>query len=116
MNRFGNAVRNAPSESAEEAREMAENYARGYCPVDTGELLESIYSYPIRNGFRLGANAKHAVFNEFGSITTPIGDPSSPLPAKYVGVRPFLRPALFDVARDYPKVFNRVFMELIGHG
>lgn len=100
----------------EEARMKAEMYAQGYCPVDTGELIESIYTEPISNGFVLGADAKHAVFNEYGSITTPIGDVTAPLPAKKVGVRPFLRPALLRVREEMTDIFNKKLQRLVSHG
>lgn len=98
------------------ARERAEIYAMGYAPKDTGELAESIYSYDTDGGFILGASAKHAVFNEYGSITTPVGSVMSPLPAKKVGIRPFLRPALLHVREEIPKLFKKYSEEIVTHG
>lgn len=103
-------------ETMEEARGRCEEYAMGYCPKDTGELAESIYSYSIGNGFVIGALAKHAVFNEFGSITTPIGSPQSPIAAKKTGVRPFIRPAIYKVKQEMPEIFGKKLHEVIAHG
>ena len=100
----------------DEARVRCETYAIGYCPKDTGELAESIYAYSTGNGFVIGALAKHAVFNEFGSITTPIGSPHSPIAAKKVGVRPFIRPAIYKVKQEMPEIFGKKLHEVIGHG
>lgn len=104
------------SQTMDEARERCEAYALGYCPKDTGELAESIYAYSTGNGFVIGALAKHAVFNEFGSITTPIGSPQSPVAAKKTGVRPFLRPAIYHVKQEMPEIFGKKLHEMIGHG
>ena len=103
-------------QTMDEARERCEGYAIGYCPKDTGELAESIYSYSTGNSFVIGALAKHAVFNEFGSLTTPIGSPQSPIAAKKTGVRPFLRPSIYRVKQEMPEIFGKKLHEVIGHG
>ena len=111
-------VDKATMATMEEARQAAYEYARRYAPKDTGELAESIYANPTDGGkgFSLGADAKHAVFNEYGSITTPIGDVSSPKAAKKTGVRPFMRVALVKVRDEFPEVFGKKFQNIIGHG
>lgn len=103
-------------EAMDDARQRAEMYAQGYCPVDTGELIESIYTELLDNGFILGADAKHAVFNEFGSLTTPIGNVTAPVAAKKVGVRPFIRPSIYRVRQEMPKIFGGKMQELVSHG
>lgn len=110
------SMKDAVNNTMEKASQTAKNYAETYSPWATGELRKSIYSYTIPNGFVLGASAKHAVFNEYGSITTPIGSIQAPLPAKIVGVRPFLRPALYKVKQEISKTFKKSCEELISHG
>jgi len=93
----------------DDARSRCNVYAMGYVPKDTGRLAESIYSYRIKNGFVIGADsniAPYAIFNEYGSITTPIGDVSSPMAAKKTGVRPFLRPAIYNTIAEMDEMFG----------
>jgi len=85
----------------DEAADWAEETAIHMCPVDTGELQASIYLKKHQYSFELGATAKHAVFNEYGSITTPAGSPENPISAKYAGFRPFIRPAIYDTKAKY---------------
>ena len=80
------------------------------CPVDTGALRSSIFLERERKGFVLGASASYAVFNEYGSISTPLGK------AKYHGQRPFLRPSAYKAMRIAPDVFNDYFEKIVGHG
>ena len=98
----------------EDARQAVLEYAVGYAPKDTGKLAESIYANPVDGGkgFDLGAEALYAVFNEYGSITTPIGNVSSPKAAKKTGVRPFLRPALLKVRGEFPELFGKKFQNI----
>jgi len=110
------SVKDAVDNTMEEAARIAKLYAENYAPLATGELKNSIYSHTVPGGFVLGANAKHAVFNEYGSLTTPIGSVQAPLPAKIVGVRPFLRPAIYEVKQEMQKTFNKSVEELISHG
>lgn len=87
-------------------------YALGNCPKDTGELAESLYTYPIKDGFVIGDDAGHAAANEFGSITTPIGDVDAPMAAKKVGVRPFIRPAIHKVRDEFVDIFDLNYSEI----
>jgi len=106
--------KNMFNEIMNEARVRAEFYARKYCPVDTGELENSIYSLNTNSGFVLGASARHAIFNEYGSMTTPVGYVTSPLPAKKTGFRPFLRPAIYRVRQEMQELFGGKLQERIG--
>jgi len=110
------SMKDAVDDTMEEAARTAKLYAEAFAPWATGELMESIYADVIPGGFILGANARHAVFNEYGSLTTPIGTVQAPLPAKIVGVRPFLRPALYKVKQEMQKTFEKSCEELISHG
>lgn len=100
----------------EQACERAFELAVGYCPKDTGELVESMFKECGKDSFSIGANARHAVFNEFGSIRTPIGDVKSPKAAKFVGVRPFIRPAIYQVKNEFPELFRKKYSSILEHG
>jgi len=94
------------------AADNAANRARANCPVDTGELLDSIWSNSDDTSCAIGATAPYAVFNEFGSYCTPIGSVESPIPAKYSGYRPFLRPAMIDTTNDLPEKITRKMYQI----
>jgi HK97 gp10 family phage protein len=78
-------------------------------PVDTGELRRSVYVNIIKDGFELGATARHAIFNEYGSIYTPLG------PGKMSGFRPFIRPAVYHAIQRYPGIFSKNWKRVM-HG
>jgi HK97 gp10 family phage protein len=51
--------------------------AKAYCPIDTGQLQESIHTQMMdESAASVGTNVKHSIFVEFG--TGPKGDPSVP--------------------------------------
>ena len=100
-------------ELAKEAYDRCKNY---YVPVDTEELRDSIYYEITNDGFYLGANARHSVFNEYGSIRTPIGSIENPRSAVKKGFRPFIRPALYEIRNKHPEMFRKKWSELISHG
>jgi phage gpG-like protein len=108
-------VREIVKNTMRDAEKAAKEYAVGYAPKDTGELAESIYTVPIKDGFIIGASVRYAVFNEYGSIYTPVGTIDFPLPAKKVGVRPFIRPAMRRVQQEFPKL-QKKHMERVLHG
>ena len=95
----------------------AKRYAKDeYCPVDTGELRSSIYLRSDKNGFQLFATAPHAIFNEYGSIFTPIGSVENPKKAKKKGFRPFLRPAIYKATGEAEYLFRKKLAKIISHG
>jgi len=98
--------RNIIDSTMDKARHRAKELAEEYVPEDTTILRQSIYTELIDNGFIIGADAPYAVFNEYGSITTPAGDVSAPIAAKYKGQRPFLRPALYQLRNEMRQIFG----------
>lgn len=90
-----------------EVADVAYNWLQTLCPVDTGFLLSTTFVTKQKNGFELGATAPYAVYNEFGSIYTPIGGVHSPIPAKYAGFRPFVRPAAYRAMEQLPYIFGQ---------
>ena len=103
------------SETIADAGRIAEGHAKSLCPVDTGELLNSIFLEINEHDFILGATAKHAVFNEYGCYNLNCGSPESPEPAKHSGFRPFLRPAIYQTMQEIPNIFNKRFKR-VTHG
>ena len=100
-----------------EVGEKAKEYAEKLCPVgDTGDMKDSIDVTFYRDGFVLEAGTEYAVFNEYGSIFTPIGSVSSPKPAKKVGFRPFLRPALYKATGEVDYIFGQKMARISMHG
>ena len=67
-------------------------------------------------GFQLFATAKHAVFNEYGSVRTPIGNVGSPISAKKKGFRPFLRPAIYKATAEADYIFRKKLIRIMSHG
>jgi hypothetical protein len=87
-----------------------------YVPVDTGKLRDSVFVLPVKDGFILGAGndeVKYAIFNEYGSYITPAGSMEHPLPANKKGYRPFIRPTLYGIMKEHPKLFGRKWYKLM---
>lgn len=72
--------------------EVAERYAKGYAPVDTGRLRNSISHEvaPDENAVYVGTNVEYAPYQEFGT--------------RYQGGTPFLRPALDNHLGEYKSI------------
>jgi len=81
--------------------QIAKDAARDMCPLWTGTMKATIDVENVSaNGFSLCAYTDYAIYNEFGSFTTPAGSIEKPIPARIYGVRPFLRPALLFAKRQ----------------
>lgn len=76
---------------------MAEGYAKGYAPVDTGNLRNSISHITIDNGHTvvIGTNVQYAPYQELGA------------PNAHVPAHPFLRPAIENHVSEYQEVLKR---------
>lgn len=75
---------------------MAEGYAKGYAPVDTGNLRNSI-SHGTEDGGHtvvIGTNVYYAPYQELGA------------PNAHVPPHPFLRPAIENHKADYKEVLE----------
>lgn len=80
---------------------MAEGYAKGYAPVDTGNLRNSI-SHAARDNYRtvvIGTNVQYAPYQELGA------------PNAHVPPHPFLRPAIENHRDEYKTVLEHVLKE-----
>jgi len=102
--------------TVQDVGKQAKKYALQMVPVDTGMLKKSIYLKSSKMGFELGATAKHAVFNEYGSLTTPIGSVESPMSAVKTGFRPFLRPSIYKASREVDQIFGKKLASITVHG
>jgi len=49
----------------------AEGYAKGYCPVDTGRLRNSISHTTDEDSAYIGTNVEYAVYVELGTVRHP---------------------------------------------
>lgn len=75
---------------------MAESYAKGLAPVDTGNLRNSITHDSEDNGHTVvvGTNVKYAPYQELGA------------PNAHVPAHPYLRPAFENHLSEYQNVLN----------
>lgn len=71
---------------------VAERYAKGYAPVDTGRLRNSISheAVPDEGAVYIGTNVEYAPYQEFGTI--------------HQKGTPFLRPALDNHLGEYEQI------------
>lgn len=84
------------SRAAEIIGGMAESYAKGLAPVDTGNLRNSITHDQEDNGHTVvvGSNVKYAPYQELGA------------PNAHVPAHPYLRPAFENHLSEYERVLN----------
>jgi len=74
---------------------MAESYAKQLCPVDTGNLRNSITHAQINETDEaIGTNVEYAPYVELGTMK--------------MQARPYLRPAAENHAREYKAVIEKV--------
>lgn len=75
---------------------MAESYAKGLAPVDTGNLRNSI-THEVQDGGMsavIGTSVKYAPYQELGA------------PNAHVPAHPFLRPAAENHSEEYKQVIQ----------
>ncbi len=65
----------------------AESNAKGYCPVDTGRLRNSISNTHDANSVYIGTNVEYAAYVELGT--------------RRMGARPYLKPAVENHVSEY---------------
>lgn len=90
------AANAAISRAAEIIGGMAESYAKGLAPVDTGNLRNSITHDVADNGHTvvIGTNVKYAPYQELGA------------PNAHVPAHPYLRPAFENHLDEYRNVLQ----------
>lgn len=107
------------AEAVQEACELVQTIAKGYCPVDTGALQDSIVVDPQVEGDSsvtgsVSANMPYASYVEYG--TGQRGDPSAPYShvETWPGqpAQPYMRPSL-DENRE---PINSIFFDKLSAG
>lgn len=88
----------------------AESYAKKLCPVDTGNLRNSI-THTLESDFveAIGTPVEYAPYVEFGhhqEVGRYVAAIGARLVADYVPGKPYLTPALEDHASEYQKVLT----------
>ena len=77
LDRLGGNVQKSTQKALMAAGGVFEDGAKKHCPVDTGQLRDSIHTQVVdENTVTTGTNVKHGIFVEFG--TGPKGDPEVP--------------------------------------
>ena len=78
----------------------AESYAKRLCPVDTGNLRNSITHEQFDESTEvIGSNVEYAPYVELGHITTT---------GTKVAAQPFLRPAAENHSGEYRRIIEQV--------
>lgn len=71
---------------------VAEGYAKRLCPVDTGNLRNSITHGTDDEAAYIGTNVEYAVYVEMGTVNTP--------------AQPYLKPAAADHMEGYRNILK----------
>lgn len=89
------AARDAVERALEAVGLQAEGYAKMLCPVDTGNLRNSIThtTEPSDRSAYIGTNVEYAPYVEYGTSRTK--------------ARPFLQPAAEDHVEEYMAIFQQ---------
>lgn len=78
----------------------AETYAKQLCPVDTGNLRNSITHTQVKDDTEaIGTTVEYAPFVELGHHTASGGE---------VAARPFLRPAAENHGEEYQNIMKKI--------
>lgn len=98
---------------------VAEGYAKKLCPVDTGNLRNSI-THTVNDGEKaayIGTNSEYATYVEMGTgVYYPGGRPTPWVYQDAKGnwrmthgqrAQPFIKPAVADHAEQYQKIIKR---------
>ena len=96
------AVLNGMADAKDKALEIiggkAESYAKRLCPVDTGNLRNSITHEQLDASTEvIGSNVEYAPFVELGHITAS---------GSKVAAQPFLRPAAENHTGEYRRILD----------
>lgn len=87
------AIRQAKARALEICGGTAERYAKQYCPVDTGNLRNSIaHAQVSENTEQIGTTVYYAPYVELGTCK--------------MSARPFLRPAVENHRQEYENIIK----------
>lgn len=85
-------IRQAKARALEKIGLAAEGYAKRLCPVDTGNLRNSITHDTDDEAAYIGTNVEYAVYVEMGTVNTP--------------AQPYLKPAAADHIERYRNILK----------
>lgn len=85
-------IRQAKARALEKIGLVAEGYAKRLCPVDTGNLRNSITHDTDDEAAYIGTNVEYAVYVEMGTVNTP--------------AQPYLKPAAADHMEKYRNILK----------
>lgn len=85
-------IRQAKARALEKIGLAAEGYAKRLCPVDTGNLRNSITHDTDDEAAYIGTNVEYAVYVEMGTVNTP--------------AQPYLKPAAADHMERYRNILK----------
>lgn len=112
------AIQAACARALEECGLMAEGYAKNLCPVDTGNLRNSItHQVDVSELLcRIGSNSEYAVYVELGTGIYYPGGHQTPLVYQDAKgnwhlthgqrAQPYLKPAVADHVQQYKWIFE----------
>lgn len=109
------ALEQAQARALEIIGGRAETHAKELCPVDTGNLRNSITHQVDENVVAIGTNVHYAPYVELGTgpYFTPPPDwmennaeRGSGIGHSFVHPRPFLRPAIENYTEEYKKIIE----------
>lgn len=88
---------------------------RRYAAVDTGRMMDSIRYEKLGDGkFKIIIDVPYAIYQEYGTRTMPAGSPEHPKAiisrSGKPAFRPFIRPAIWLINKDFNQYIKRVFM------
>ena len=88
---------------------------RRYAAVDTGEMMESIrYEKVAAGGFKIIIDVPWAIYQEYGTMYMAVGTVESPKSVTSTSgkpaFRPFARPAVWLINKEFPEYIKKVFM------
>ena len=87
---FLNALPDQVERAMEAVGQQAEGYAKMKCPVDTGNLRNSISHATLGNAAYIGTNVYYAPYVEMGTYK--------------MDARPFLKPAATEHGEEYKEI------------
>lgn len=85
-------IEQAKARALEKIGLAAEGYAKRLCPVDTGNLRNSITHDTDDEAAYIGTNVEYAVYVEMGTVNTP--------------AQPYLKPAAADHMEKYRSILK----------
>lgn len=85
-------IEQAKARALEKIGLVAEGYAKRLCPVDTGNLRNSITHDTDDEAAYIGTNVEYAVYVEMGTVNTP--------------AQPYLKPAAADHMERYRNILK----------